>query len=249
MNTGIDLYLDLMKKILVNVIYQDPAQPTTWYRETGYNEQRRVTGSDWPTLAHTMSGLARLDNVQSCVERALADGVPGDLIETGVWRGGVCILMRAILKAHGVTDRIVWVADSFAGFPDTGPEGHVLDREFSFHQYNDQLAVSAESVKENFRRYDLLDEQVSLLRGWFAETLPTAPIDRLAVLRLDGDLYDSTMDALVNLYPKLSVGGFAIIDDYGIESCAEAVDAYRSKVGIHDEIVPIDDTCVYWRRT
>ncbi len=78
----------------------------------GGDLQWRMEGRDWPLLGHTMIGIKRLDNLQFCVERVLADDVPGDLIETGVWRGGATIFMRAILKAHGVTDRRVWVADS-----------------------------------------------------------------------------------------------------------------------------------------
>jgi len=77
--------------------------------------ETRELGTDWPLLAQTMIGLRRLDNVQWCVETALAEGVPGDLIETGVWRGGATILMRGILEARGDTRRRVWVADSFAG--------------------------------------------------------------------------------------------------------------------------------------
>jgi hypothetical protein len=249
MDHGVGLYLDLMKKILTNTIYQDAAQPASWYRGTEYDEARRGGGRDWPSVAHTMVGLKRLDNVQNCIEQVLAEDIPGDLIETGVWRGGVCIFMRAALKAHGATDRTVWVADSFSGMPDTGAEGHPLDREIGLHQFNDVLGVSAEEVQENFRRYGLLDEQVALLCGWFADTLPSAPIDRLAVLRLDGDLYASTMDALINLYPKLSVGGYVIIDDYEIAACRQAVHEFRAKVEVEDEMIAIDDNGVYWRRT
>lgn len=248
MDAGIELYLDLMKRILVNVIYQDPPLPASWYRTRVYEEQRRTTGDDWPSVAHTMSGLDRLSNVQSCTAEVLANGVPGHLLEAGVWRGGIPILMRAILKAYGVTDRIVWAVDSFEGVPDTGPSGHILDQKWALHESNNFLAVSAETVEDNFRRYGLWDDQVKLLKGWFEDTLPNAPIERLAILRLDGDLHKSTMDILVNLYPKLSVGGYIIIDDYGIESCTVAVDEFREKEAIEAEIRWVDDTCVYWRR-
>jgi len=80
------------------------------------------------------------------------------------------------------------------------------------------LAVPLEEVQALFRRYDLLDAQVRFLKGWFKDTLAGAPIERLALLRLDGDLYESTMDALVPLYDKVSPGGFVIVDDY--YSCA-----------------------------
>ncbi|MEV6116050.1 TylF/MycF family methyltransferase [Streptomyces sp. NPDC052109] len=243
-----ELYLDLMKRILTNVIYQDPPQAVEWHPGREYDPDRRTAGLDWPSVAHTMVGLERLDNLQHCVEQVVAEAVPGDLIETGVWRGGVTIFMRALLAAYGEKERRVWVADSFEGIPDSSA-GHPRDREIALDRFNDVLAVPQAEVEENFRRYGLLDEQVRFLPGWFDVTLPSAPIERLAVLRLDGDLYGSTMDALVNLYPKLSVGGYAIIDDYRISACRQAVHDYREAQGITDEIVPIDSWGVYWRRT
>jgi len=81
---------------------------------------------------------------------------------------------------------------------------------------------------ENFRKYDLLDRQVRFLKGWFSETLPGCPIERLAVLRLDGDMYESTMDALKHFYPKLSAGGYLIVDDYGAApACKTAIHEFR----------------------
>src|SRR5205814_3171431 len=148
----------------------------------------------------------------------------------------------------GVTDRCVWVADSFEGLPppDTGKYPH--DAGDSLHEAR-ELAVSLDEVKANFERYGLLDDQVRFLKGWFRDTLPAAPIERLAVLRLDGDLYESTMDALVNLYPKLSPGGYCIIDDYGlIEACRRAVGDYRARHGIGEPIHIVDGTAVYWQR-
>nr|WP_255928508.1 TylF/MycF family methyltransferase [Streptantibioticus rubrisoli] len=263
-----DLYADLMKRVLANIIYED--RPTFPYGMNvldknqadtmkpgaeGAEEKRgtfevdhRAGGLDVPTVAHTMIGMRRLNNIQECVEQVLRDGVPGDFIETGVWRGGACILMRALLKAHGVTDRNVWLADSFAGVPVTSEGSHPLDQDMEFHNLNWVLACSEEQVRENFSRYGLLDDQVKFLPGMFADTLPSAPIDRLAILRIDGDLYESTMDALVNLYPKLSVGGFAIFDDYAIPACRQAVQDYRREHGIDEPIETVDVTGVYWRR-
>ena len=94
------------------------------------------------------------------------------------------------------------------------------------------LMVGADQVRANFDRYGLLDDQVRFLEGWFADTLPMAPIEQLAILRLDGDLYESTMDALVPLYEKVSPGGFVIVDDYGAwEPCRKAVDDFRAQHG------------------
>ncbi|MFC8616148.1 TylF/MycF/NovP-related O-methyltransferase [Micromonospora purpureochromogenes] len=245
-DTGVTLYLELIKKVIANEIYTDNAAPWWTGAEGAAVPEGGLPGT---SAAHTLVGLEGLDNVQECVERVLADGIPGDLVETGVWRGGVTILMRAILKAHGVTDRRVWAADSFEGVPEAGEGSHPLDQEMALHNLNSMLSVSADAVRANFKAYDLLDEQVEFLEGWFKDTLPAAPISSIAVLRLDGDLYESTREALIPLYPKLSAGGFIIIDDYNMEPCRAAVHEYRDEHGITDEIRPVDNGGVYWRKT
>lgn len=243
------LYLDLMKRVLTNTIYEDAPIPASWAPAKEYDELNRRLGVDWPSTAHTMVGARRLENVQHCVEAVLRDAVPGDFIETGVWRGGTCIFMRAVLKAHGVEDRRVWVADSFQGMPPADEAGHDGDRELATDRYNAFLATDLNTVRGNFERYGLLDGQVEFLPGWFKDTLPTAPIGRLAVLRLDSDLYESTMETLVHLYPKLSPGGFVIIDDYHIPVCREAVHDWRAQHKVDDPIEDIDGLGAFWRRT
>ena len=242
------LYLDLMKKCLTDFIYGDVvAKPNL--TPDPFSPEIRREGRDWPAYAHTMIGLKRLENIQFCVEQLLERGVPGDLIETGVWRGGATIFMRAILKAYDARDRSVWVADSFEGLPAPDAAKYPADAGDRLHEYT-ELAIPLEQVQANFARYGLLDDQVRFLKGWFRDTLPHAPIERLALIRLDGDMYESTTDALVNLYPKLSRGGYLIVDDYGCyESCRQAVHDYRDANGITDEIHEIDWTGVYWRRS
>lgn len=250
---GRDLYLDLLKRTLLGLTLEDPSNlyPKAIGERSevaGYDRERRVLGADWPTAAISMIGVPRMDNIRACVESVLNDGVPGDFIETGVWRGGAVIFMRGVLKAHGVTDRPVWAADSFEGLPPPDPARFPQDAGLNLEQYK-ELAVSLEQVRANFERYGLLDEQVKFLKGWFRDTLPTAPISSLAVMRLDGDLYESTDDALRNLYPKLSPGGYVIIDDYQVPACRAAVHDFRESHGITDPIVAIDWAGVYWRRS
>ena len=213
-----------------------------------FNAAQRKLGRDWPADAETMIGRVRLDNLQECVAGVLERGVPGDLIETGVWRGGACIFMRAMLEAYGDPHRAVWVADSFEGLPK--PDGrHAQDAGDRHWQYAGVLAVPLDQVKAAFERYGLLDERVRFLPGWFKDTLPSAPIEKLAVLRMDGDMYGSTMDALVNLYPKLSPGGYAIVDDYGaVPGCRQAVEDYRAQNGVTEPIQPIDGSGVFWEK-
>ena len=248
------LYLDLLKRTLLGLTYEDesnlyPEFPGAESRRVPHDSSRRIQGGDWPTLASTMIGIPRLDNIQSCIENVLEDAVPGDLIETGVWRGGAVIFMRGVLKAYGVTDRTVWAADSFEGLPPPNASKYPLDAGIHLEQYR-ELAVSLEDVRHNFERYELLDEQVRFLEGWFRDSLPNAPIEKLAILRLDGDLYESTMDALANLYDRVSRGGYVIIDDYGvIAACKQAVHDFRAARGIHDPIVAIDVQGAFWRRS
>lgn len=213
------------------------------------DQSKRELGLDWPAEAETMIGMQRLTSLQNCVETVLADDVPGDLIECGVWRGGACILMRAVLAAYGDSTRSVWLADSFQGVPRSDPANYKADKGIRADFAAGILGVSEAEVKANFERYGLLDDRVRFLPGWFKDTLADAPIERIAVLRLDGDLYESTIQALDALYPRLSVGGYCIVDDYlAVKACEQAVTDYRAKHGITEEIVDIDGTGVLWRK-
>jgi len=198
-------------------------------------------------LSHTMVGRKRLNNIQTCIETVLDDDIPGDFLEAGVWRGGSCIFMRGVLAAYGIADRTVWAADSFEGVP---PPTHPHDEGFDLSAgVLPILVVPLEEVQALFKRYDLLDAQVRFLKGWFKDTLATAPIERLAVLRLDGDLYESTMDALVPLYDKVSTGGFVIVDDYySCAPCGRAIDEFRGTRSISTPLQKIDEQSVFWRK-
>lgn len=267
------LYLDLMKKTLSFSLWPEPLREITapncgrspvvkcilstisgMLRTQGlllaspYSlpESLREDGKMWPVYAETMIGPRRLDNLQYCIETVLKEGIPGDLIETGVWRGGACIFMKAVLAAY-LVERKVFVADSFEGLPSPDPKKYPADKGSKFHLLTN-MSVSVEEVKSNFEKYGLLDDRVVFLKGWFKDTLPTAPIDKLAVLRLDGDMYESTIDSLTNLYPKLSLGGFCIVDDYALPACASAVEDYRSANSITTDIIKVDWSGIYWRK-
>lgn len=249
---SIDLYLNLLKKSLTNTLFeQEPDADGAQERFIPDFARHYIRGS-----AITMLPMVRLNNLQSCIEEVLKNNIAGDFIETGVWRGGATIFMRGALKAHGSTDRTVWVADSFEGLPKPDKEafpieakaheGPVMSKLFNHY------AAGLEDVKRNFEAYGLLDGQVRFLKGWFKDTLPTAPIGKLAIMRLDGDYYESTRDPLENLYHKLSVGGFVIIDDYGEDTwtyCRKAVEDFREKQGIKDPLIKVDSKCSYWQRT
>jgi hypothetical protein len=249
----VDLYLDLLKRSLTATLFGTEPDHD---QESQAAFLRGFVAHYIRGTSLTMLPLVRLNQLQSCVMDVLRRGVPGDMIETGVWRGGATIFMRGVLKALNVTDRRVWVADSFEGLPVPDPDKFPLEAKAHAGPFMtkvcNHLAVGLDEVKRNFEAYGLLDEQVRFLKGWFSETLPSAPIERLAVMRLDGDLYDSTRDALVSLYDRLSPGGYVIVDDYGEDSwtyCRKAVDEFRTQRGISDALVRVDSRCHFWQRT
>jgi O-methyltransferase len=271
------LYLDLIKRALTGALAEDNDSILGGVRTQGsrtmkrrvanqvgrlgsrfgleiavkkpYDSKAREFGQDWPSRAESMIGLRRMDNLQDCIAAVVADGVPGDLIETGVWRGGACIFMKANLVAWGDTDRRLWVADSFQGLPPPDASRYPADAGDRLHEQTG-LSIGVEQVRRNFERYGLLDERVEFLVGWFKDTLPAAPFDQLALIRLDGDMYESTWQALEALYPKLAPGGFCIIDDFGshVSQAQQAVHDYRAQHRIAEPIVDIDGTGAFWRK-
>jgi hypothetical protein len=230
-------YLELLKRALIDALghnlHKVPAMAPEKIRPALWED--RLEGRDIPFNATTMIGLKRLNHLHECVEKVLSENIPGDLIEAGVWRGGAGILMRAVLDLHG-SDRTVWLADSFQGFPDT-------------HGQIPVLPTPLAEVRANFDKYGL-DGGVEFVEGWFAESLPALRNRTWSLVRLDADLHESTMTALECLYPGLSPGGFLIVDDYGpVEQCRRAVHEFRERHGIMDPIQQIDWAGVFWRKT
>jgi hypothetical protein len=105
-------------------------------------------------------------------------------------------LYRRLLAAYGVEDRKIYVADSFDGLPKPDTVKYPVDKDDTHYTHYLYLAVSREEVENNFRKYGLLDDQVVFLEGWFKDTLCQAPIEKLSILRLDGDMYGSTIESL-----------------------------------------------------
>ncbi|ADE86165.1 glycosyl transferase, family 2/macrocin-O-methyltransferase family protein [Rhodobacter capsulatus SB 1003] len=270
-------YLDLLKAVLLNEtgleteVALDALRgrkdiPPAFWSETLYDvpgqlapalaEKRRLraqgldtlTAQAGPPLGYTMIGRRRLDHLQDCVATVLAEAVPGDLMECGVWRGGACLLMKAMLDLAGAQDRSLWVADSFAGLPPPAlPEDEGLDLS---RERAPALAVSQARVERAFADFGLLDARVRFLPGFFADTLAGCAVEKLALLRLDGDLYSSTLQALEALYDRVAPGGFVIIDDYGaLGQCALAVDRFRAARGITAPLGMIDWTGAFWRKS
>jgi len=154
--------------------------------------------------------------------------------------------MKAVLHVYGDQKGVVWAADSFQGFPKPKPDLYPEDE--GDRCWEQSLGVSVNEVRRNFEKYALLDERVRCIEGCFSDTMPNAPINQLAVLRLDGDTYEFTIVVLENLYKKVSIGGYGIIDDYGyVAACQKATDDFRAKNKITEQLIKIDWTSVFWQ--
>ena len=243
---GAMLYLDLMVKTLTGMIYSDP--PIAVFGWNEFKPLDREGGRDWPSRAYSMVGEKRMNNFRNLIEQVIQEGVAGDIIETGVWRGGACIMARAVLKAYGVTDRRVILADSFEGLPPPDGKTYPADKGATWHKMA-PLAVSLEHVQENFKKFDFLDDQVVFLKGWFKDTMPLVESKKIAVLRLDGDMYESTITVLDGLYDKVTAGGWVIVDDYDlVPACKQAVTDFLARRKLTPEILPIDGIGVYFQK-
>jgi O-methyltransferase len=204
----------------------------------------RAGGFDWPLQGVTMVGLKRLDDLQECVESVVEEKIDGDLIEAGSWRGGASILARATLDVLGDENRTVYVADSFKGFP-VSPDPRSDRVGLSAIDF---LAVPQEEVRANFARFGC-ERGVTFVPGFFEDTLPSVSDRTWSILRLDADTYDATWFALEQLYPRLSVGGYVIIDDYGVmPECRQAADEFREAHGLLEPLEEIDWSARRWRR-
>jgi hypothetical protein len=239
------LYLELLKRCLTRILFPDRRydNPDTT-RQLPFSHDLRYEGKDWPVEAVTMVGMRRLNCLQDLLTSATIDhDIPGDVVECGVWRGGASIFMRGVLVAHGQSTRRSWLYDSFQGLPKPQDE---TDLDLTMH--SDYLGVSLSEVRDNFRQFGLLSDQIHFVPGWFKDTLPAASVQQIVLLRLDGDMYESTRDCLEHLYSKVSSGGYIVIDDYGaLAVCRQAVAEFRKERGIFSPIIPIDWTGVYWQ--
>lgn len=252
------LYLNLLRKSLSFQLWKEPAFPVAdssgltlssniakkiavflrrFHIDICLNRSRLKKNLYlWPVLAHTMVSDARLRNIQLACEIVDREEIPGDAAETGVWRGGASIFMRACLDKR----RTVFVCDSFEGLP--------YDPNEPDYEKMDFLKVGLEEVKQNFAKFEQ-NENVTYIKGWFQDTLHLLPTEQFSIIRLDGDMYESTMVALNALYPKLSLGGFCLIDDYVLEPCRRAVADFRARHQINDPLVDVAGEAVYWRKS
>jgi hypothetical protein len=233
-------YIELLKKIIINSIY--------------YPNQEVAEGRIWPQFKTlSMIGIPRLDNIEKLMLDCIREKVKGDFIEAGIWKGGAIALMAGILHVTKTNDRRVIGVDSFEGIPPAKPELYPAD---AAHVGCDKIEIlannSIDEVTGYLKRLGLLDKNnIRLIKGWFCDVLPDLVKEKpsFAVVRLDGDTYESTIQCLENLEPYTSTGGYIIIDDYfSWSGCRQAVDDYRLKNHITSPLVAVDWTCAYWKK-
>ena len=211
-----------------------------------FDPEVRLNGEDWPMFGYSMIGHRRLDNIEYCIRSAVNSGVEGDFVECGVWRGGASIYARAVLDLLGAKERIVWLADSFEGFPVLKEEDKIDPSLTGLSQ----AVVQLDDVKKNFAQFGLLGDNVKFLKGWFCDTLQGSPIKKIAVLRLDGDYYSSIMDSLNGLYDRVAHMGYVIVDDFhSFKSCERAVVEFCNARGAKPDFIPIKGgEGVFWQK-
>lgn len=258
----INIKLDYLKRILTDTLndslYLDffnngyPSESTmSEAMATLPIDKDSMYGLKWPIRAHTMIGIKRLNNLHNMLDYIRKNNIEGDLIETGVWRGGATIFMKCYLDFYQINKK-VFVCDSFEGLPPPDIEKYPQDTGDNHHTF-EKLKISLDTVKSNFQSYGVLDDNVIFIKGWFSDTLPNNnQIKNLAILRFDGDMYGSTIDVFNNLYDKVVSGGIIIIDDYCLPNCKKAVSDFRKDRNINNPLIKIDNeaiySAVYWKK-
>jgi hypothetical protein len=229
-------------------------------RVKGYDGEAEAAAALARVAGHTMISYERAVTLYQQVRHLELNGIEGALVECGVWKGGASALMALANIEHGSKRRELFLFDSFQGLPEpTKRDGaavmakaqRLAGRNLSGSGALEPIGwdrASRRDCEEIFRTVGYPAEHVHYHEGWFQETLPrTTGIGAVALLRLDGDWYESTKVCLEILYPKVVPGGFVVIDDYGHhEGCREAVDEYRREHGIREFLHHIDTTGRYW---
>lgn len=252
-----------LRRLVLLLVYARAVSQLDSVSKCKQDIRSRVTIADIMVVRYTMVTSERLETVLQLWSDVLARGLPGDWVETGTFKGGTSLLAAKVARAayqspicpHKI-NRTIWLADSFKGLPSPTQAdivmdakvvqeietqkvvreggGKRMDRPGSYGGYGGVQEVKNMFAREGFLNTPTINGvMIQFLQGWFRETLPLAPIDRIAILRLDGDMYSSTMTALKALYPKVEPSGFLVIDDYGWwMQCKHAVDTYfRSEQG------------------
>jgi hypothetical protein len=202
--------------------------------------------------------LETLQNTYDLARRCLEEHIPGDFVECGVYAGAQPAMMwRACYDTKKF--RQIHLYDSFEGIPIAGPNdrmqpgiGAIPEEEKTGELRSSGVSVcSLPAVQNHLRSWGVDLARTSFYPGWFQSTVPQAPMAKIALLRLDGDLYESTKVCLEHLYPKLSVGGFCVADDYQLPGCRDACQEYFDAQGLTPTVVEVPGGAgvAWWQKT
>ncbi|MCH9018977.1 MAG: class I SAM-dependent methyltransferase [Proteobacteria bacterium] len=201
------------------------------------------------TSRYTMTSRERISSLEDAVRYIVDGGIPGAIVECGVWRGGSMMAAALTLRDIGETDRELFLFDTFEGMPTPGDEDVSVTGKPARPTWNTRL-VNGESqwcrceldvVQANLRATGYDQDRIHFVKGMVEDTLPCDAIEGIALLRLDTDWYDSTKWELEQLFPLLAPGGVLIIDDYGRwQGCRKAVDEYFAENGVNMLLTRVD---------
>jgi O-methyltransferase len=201
-----------------------------------YDKTKAVLYDELWNGIYTLISKSRFSTIDYIAKMIYDNNIKGDIVECGVWRGGMSVYL-----AYSFLDRVVWVCDSYEGFQNlndvkykySGNERHVPEYdEITKWQWvrGKSIKISLEEVKQVFTNFGLgSDENIKFLKGWVKDTLDpkTCEIKNISVLRVDVDAYSATLEVLVNLYDKVSSGGFIIFDDSALKECQDAIKEFK----------------------
>jgi O-methyltransferase len=203
---------------------------------------------------YTMVSKDRQIHQYEAVQYVVKAGIPGAILECGVWLGGSMMMAASALLDVGDRSRDLFLYDTYAGHPKPDAErdidihGKALVEEYykrrSGDGFSDWARVSIEDVEANMRSTGYPEPKIHLIKGKVENTIPAQSPNTIALLRLDTDWYESTLHALRHLFPRLSAGGVLIIDDYGhMKGAKMAVDQYFDEIGKTYLLTRIDYSC------
>jgi len=204
----------------------------------------------------TMTGPLRMHALYDAVRHIESANIPGDIVECGVWRGGSAMVAAMTLMKLGRNDRTIWLFDTYEGMTLPSERDVDLDGRSALLRWNtewsgtikgngagsDWCMASIEEVRENLLGTGYPENRLRFIKGKVENTIPAVGLDRIALLRLDTDWYESTYHEFVHLYPKLGAGGVLILDDYGSwQGAREATDRYFQETGNKPFLGRIDE--------
>jgi hypothetical protein len=191
---------------------------------------------------YTMTSVERMYALYKSVQYVLDAQVPGDFVECGVWRGGSSMLVAKMLAQRGLTNRQLYLYDTFEGMSEPTEKdvdvrgvgaARQLEQSVADKENSVWCLADLQDVTNNMAQTGYPMAAIKFVKGKVEDTIPqTMPAHAVALLRLDTDWYESTKHELEHLYPTLVAGGVLVIDDYGHwAGCRKAVDEYFAAIG------------------